>query len=257
MEEATDAESRRRILALAQDPKIQAATNEMVEQTMASVVDTLHSEPVRKELTEIGSALTNAVVDEMLATLSSPRTQQKLAQATGALTRAAFAQTGDSLRRELGPAMRDVVRDDLAPAVQASLNEQMNQALGNTAHRVAYSAVLGANDGLGDALHAGVGPDLKSWSDTGLTWLRAGLIGLGLLTLALLSLAVMAVARARRARTDVQRLESATLLLATAMREKHESDDTHEIVEIVRTALADSAANHGKRRLLGALSLRH
>jgi hypothetical protein len=141
--------------------------------------------------------------------------------------------------------------------MQASLNEQMNQALGKTAHRVAYSAVIGANEGLGDALHAGIGPELKSWSDTGLTWGRILLIGLGLLTLLLIALAVMAVARARRARTDVLRLESATLLLATAMREKHESAETEEIVEIVRTALADSAAQRGKNRLLGALSLRH
>jgi hypothetical protein len=257
VEEATDAESRRRLLSVVEDPRVKEATREMVEQTMSGVVETLDSEPVRKQMGRITTTLTDAFVDQIVTSLSSPGTQQKLMHATGAFADAAFAQAADSMRQQLGPAMRDVVQQDLAPAMRSSLDDQMNQTLGHTAQRVAYSAVLGANEGLGDAFSSGFGRDMRSWTGTGMTLLYMALAGLGLLTLMLLSLAVMAMARARRARSDVQRLENATLLLATAMRERHESTETTEIVELVRAALHDNVESHGRHRLLDALSLRH
>ena len=257
VEEATDVEARRRLLAMAEDPRIKEATQEMVEQAMKGVVESLHEEPVQKQMGEITNTLTNAFVDEVVTALSAPGTQQKFQHAAAGFASGVLAEAAQSMRSEFGPAMRDVVQQDLAPAMRASLDDQMNQTLGHTAQRVAYSAVLGANEGLGDAFSSGFGRDLRSWSGTGINLLYAALFGLGLVALILLSLAVMAVARARRARSDVQRLESATLLLATAMRERHESPETTEIVELVRAALHDHVESHGRHRLLDALSLRH
>jgi hypothetical protein len=258
VEEATDQESRRRMASLAEDPKIAQATQELIQNTTLGIMQALDSEEGQKRMAAITQRLTDTWVEQLTSSLSSQQTRQRVAALTGTMTDAAMMQVGESLRSELGPAMRDVLREDIGPAMGQTLDEQMNYALGNTAQTVAYRAVLGANDGLGAAWSdTELGSNVKSASAAGFQWLRWGVAALALVALMMLCLAVMAMARARRARADVQRLESATLLLATAMRERHASGETSEIVEIVRTALEDSAASHKRRGLLGALHLRH
>jgi hypothetical protein len=54
----------------------------------------------------------------------------------------------------------------------------------------------------------------------------------------------------------VERLESATLLLATAMRERQQTEQSDEIVAIVQQALEGRAEKSGKHRIMGALGMR-
>jgi anti-sigma factor ChrR (cupin superfamily) len=67
---------------------------------------------------------------------------------------------------------------------------------------------------------------------------------------------VILVARAWRTRAEVDRLESATLLLATAMRERQQNAQSDEIVAVVQQALEGRADKSGKHRITGALGLR-
>jgi hypothetical protein len=70
-------------------------------------------------------------------------------------------------------------------------------------------------------------------------------------------MAAIVIARTRRARTEVRRLETATLLLATAMRERHDGEESDEIVSVVRDALQKSAEDNQRHGLLGILRMRH
>jgi hypothetical protein len=58
-------------------------------------------------------------------------------------------------------------------------------------------------------------------------------------------------ARALRTRSEVKRLETATLLLATALRERHDTNEASEIVTIVKDALEKSASEHRHHGLRG------
>src|SRR5690606_25576717 len=115
----------------------------------------------------------------------------------------------------------------------------MKGALGDTTQRVAYHAVLGANQGV-DAVWSGSEgalADVRGFSSAGRTWLWLLVAALGLLATALVCGAIIAVTRTRRARAEVARLESATLLLATAMREKHQTEETDNILAVVQQSL--------------------
>jgi len=57
------------------------------------------------------------------------------------------------------------------------------------------------------------------------------------------------MARARRTRAEVNRLERATLLLATAMREQKPHADTDVVVAAVQDALAQRGDRSGSHRI--------
>jgi hypothetical protein len=243
----------------AEDPKIRAATSEMTESISEGVLRALESERARTQISAMTRSITQAAVQQLVASLGQEQTRQSLAGLTRGVTDAALEQVASSLQTDFRPAVRSMLQEDLATGMAAALRSQeLQPALGQTAQTVAYNAMLGANNGLGAAWQGqegmlGTARGLPSVTST-LLW--PALIGMGLLSLMFVSGAVMMVARARHAHAEVARLESATLLLATAMRERQATEQTDEILAVVQSALEGRAEKSGTHRILDALKLR-
>lgn len=233
VEQVTSDDSLRGLAEAVDDPKIARATTELADQVTKGVLQSLSSELSSRQI---------AALTQMLAATA---------------TAAVMEQVAYRLKTELAPAMVELVRDN-GQSASNELSAQLQPALGTTARTVGYNAVLGANQGI-DEIWLGSDAkfgDLKELGSRVSAWLWLAVAVLGLLTLSLLFGAVIAIARAHRARTEVTRLESATLLLATAMREKQQSAETDEIVTIVQEALSRGADSHGRGTLLDALRMR-
>lgn len=209
------------------------------------ILRSLESPRVHQQIAALTSTAVDAATRQMLATRSSERSQKQLEALSAGVADSVWQQTADNMKTDLGPALGAVIRDELG------------RELGATAQNVAYHAVLGANTGLGDALGAdGTQRNVQSVWETGRSWLWLAVICAALLALALLFAAITAIAHASRVRSEITRLETTALLLATAMREKHPSPETSEIVSMVQQALEKSAHSHGRHRVLGMLGLR-
>jgi hypothetical protein len=177
---------------------------------------------------------------------------------TNNVTDAALHNLGGKLHDEFLPGLRAALAQELAEGAASGLrNEQLRAALGSTAENIASQVVLGVNDGLRASWLGSDSAGMRGMADVGMTWLKLVLWGLGLLALSLACAALIAITRTRRARVEVTRLETATLLLATAMRERHETEQTDEIVTVVRDALEKSANERQHHGLFGALRLHH
>lgn len=258
-EELTREDTQQSLQEAAQDPKLQEAATTLTEQVTEGVLRALESDQAHERI----MSLTKAATEQMIASLGSEPTRARLSGLTSAIAGAALGQVATDMKDRLGPALRELVQDDMAQGMAAALQSQALQpALGRTAQTVAYNAVVGANDGLGAAWLASNGllGEARGASGTfanlGVGWLWLPLAVLAMLTLMVIAAAVMMVTRTRRAQVEVERLESATLLLATALRERQQTAESDEIVTIVQEALASRAEQTGKHRILSALRLR-
>lgn len=258
-QELTKKDTQANLQEAAEDPKIQAATAQMTEQVAQGVLQSLDSPEARKQI----GALTDSAVKQFVASLGSQQTRAQLTGITASVADAALAQVGESLQQEFRPAIRAWIQEDLAHGLAGALrSEELQPALGQTAQTVAYNAVVGANNGLGAAWlgNEGMMGEARTMSGSvagiGMGWVWVALAVMGMLTLMLVSGAVMMVARARRTHNEVERLESATLLLATAMRERQQTEQTDEIVNIVQSALESRVERTGKHKILSALRMR-
>jgi hypothetical protein len=262
-EELTEASTQKSLQKAAADPQIQAATQDMTQHITEGILQAMESERGRAQITQMTRTVTLAAVQQMAATLGSEQTRAHLTGLTEGVTDAALKQVGESLQSDLRPALRTMLQEDLTHGLATALrSEELQPALGQTAKNVAYNLALGANDGLGDAWDSdrGIAQDARMLPQmlpgVNGSWLWLGLAGMGMLTLMFVSGAVMLIARARQARAEVSRLESATLLLATAMRERQATDQTDEILAVVQQALEGRAEKTGKHRIMDALRMR-
>lgn len=254
----TQEDSKKQIASAMTDPRIEESVKSIVDQVTEGVLTALASKRAQDEITGVTSAATRAATQQLVASLSSPATRELVQTMVGDVTRAALTDLGGTLRQDFVPGVRDALARELAEGGAAGLrNASFNDALGATAQSVAYKAVLGVNDGLRSSWTGETGDDLRGIARSGVPWLKLAFWGLMALALCLLSCAAIVIARARRAGTEVRRLETATLLLATAMRERHDTKETDEIVTVVRDALEKSAEDHRRHGLLGILRLRH
>jgi hypothetical protein len=258
VEQLTDEDTKREAAGAAQDPRVEAALAAITDHVTEGILKSLESERARKQVAELTATATHAAAQELVHTLASAQAREQFQLLTSSVVQAGVQDLGRSLHGEFVPALRDALERDLSAGAAGGLRGPLHDALGVTAQNVAYNAVLGANQGLRSSWlgEQGTLGDVQRASERGLPWLSLLLGAMALLALSLISAAVIVVARARRARVEVQRLESATLLLATAMRERHASEETDEIVSIVRDALEKSAQEHQRHGLLGALRLR-
>lgn len=231
----------------------------MTQQIADGVLKALESDQAHQQIGLITRGITQAAVQQMIAALGDEKTRAHLTGLTTGLTDAALTQVATHLQSDLRPALRAMLQEDLASGIAGALrSEELQPQLGATAQNVAYNFALGANQGLGKAWvdDAGIAHELRFVPGLGSSWLWMGLTALGLLTLMFVSMAVMLVARSQRARAEVSRLESATLLLATAMRERQQTGETDEIVAMVQQALEGHGEKTGKHRILSALRIR-
>jgi hypothetical protein len=258
VDQLTQEDSKQQIAAAAQDPRVEETVKNLTDQVTEGVLRALESERAQKQIANITGSAARAVTQQMLTSLGSPVVHEQLEQMTTNVTHAALAGFGSTLRDDFMPTFRDALARDLAEGTAQGLrNGQFNDAIGATAQNVAYKAVLGVNDGLRSSWLGDTGDQMRGVARAGVPWLWLALAGLTLFALSLLCIAAIVVTRTRRARLEVRRLESATLLLATAMRERHETKETDEIVSVVREALEKSAEEHQRHGLLGILRLRH
>lgn len=257
-EALTEEKTQHSLAEASKDPELQAATTRMTDQIAEGILKALSTEQAKGQIGVLTKQITENAVKELMAELGSQETKARLAGLTSLMASAAMQQVANSLQTDLRPAVRAMIQDDIGPGIASALGAQLQPVLGQTAQTVAYNAVVGANRSLGDALQRdeGLAARVDDGARAGLGFLWLPLSVLGLLTVMAMSLAVVMVARARRTRAEVDRLESATLLLATAMRERRETAETDEIVAVVQQALEGRAEKSGKHRIIGALGLR-
>lgn len=252
-------ENKGELAKAAQDPRIEAATTNLADQITEGVLRALESDRARSQLTKLTELTASTATREMLDTLGSEQARQQLASAAGSVTQSTAAQLASALNTQLAPAFKQALAGDVARGMAGALHgAELHDALGATAQNVAYHAVLGAEQGMGAVWTGadGVAREARNFGRATLPWLWLGFAALAAFTLALVSAAVIALARARRARLEVSRLESATLLLATAMRERHVSTEADELMAVVQDSLQRSAQLHEHRGLFGALKMR-
>ncbi|MDB4990625.1 MAG: hypothetical protein JWN04_5803 [Myxococcaceae bacterium] len=258
-EELTKPDTQADLQKAADDPKLQQATQAMSAQIAEGVLQAMESDRAKAQLTSLTRGVTQAAVQQMIAALGSEQTRAHLAGLTQGVADAALKQTARSLQTDFRPVMQTMIREDVIPGVAGVLRDSMVQpALGQAAQTVGYNIAMGANRGLGAAWQSDEGllSEARSVPSLGRSWMWLGLGMMGLLTLMFVSAAVMLVARARHARAEVARLESATLLLATAMRERQATEQTDEILAVVQSALEGRAEKSGTHRILDALGMR-
>lgn len=254
-EQLTRDETQQRLQEASQDPQVQAATQNLTAQVAEGMLQALESDRAQQQVSEITRVATQAAAQQMIAALSGEKTRAQIELLARTATDAALKQAAQSMRTDLGPAMHDMLEGDLAKGIAEALNsDAMQDAFARESRTFAHNAVLGWNTGASAAWRGEEGAmhELRALP----VYLTAGAIALGLITLITVSLAVIFVARARQARSEVARLESATLLLATAMREKQETQQTDEILAVVQHALEGRAERTGKHRILDAMRIR-
>lgn len=258
VDQLTDEENKKQIAAAANDPRMEQAIKNITDQVTEGVLRAMESDRTQANLAALTSVATRAATKQVLDTLGSDAMRERLSQLTGALTHEVLANLGSALRDDVVPSLRESLARDFSEVAAASLrNGQLSDALGATVQNVAYNAVLGANDGLDTTWKGATGDSLRGAAKAGIPLLRLAFWGLFALAVCLMSAAAIAIARNRRERNEVRRLETATLLLATAMRERQSGHDSEEIVTAVRDALEKSAHEHQRHGLLGILRLRH
>jgi hypothetical protein len=256
-QEITRQDTQQNLLAAAKDPDIAAATEAMTDRIAEGILKALESDRAHAQLASLTKVITDTAARQLVAALGSKATSEQLVGLTNAVTEAALKQVAESLQTEFRPAVQAMMSEDVGQGLATALQSRLQPAFGQTAQTVAYNAVLGANNGLGRAWSSsnGIVRDARVLGAGGLGLLWIPLVLLGMLTLMLIAGAVMMVARARRTRSEVTRLESATLLLATAMRERQATAQTDEIVAIVQHALEGRAERTGRHRILDALKM--
>jgi len=209
--ELNDEKTKQELEGAVEDPRFAEATAKLAEQIADGVVRSLASPQTRVQLTSVATSAAGAASRELIQSLSSQEAQMAFA----GLARGAAGGLTDP-----------VLQDSLTKASEAA----------------AYGAVTGANHGLTNVWNtADDGPmaALRGFSRGG-TWLPLLVILAGLMTLALFFGAAIVLGLNRRARANVARLESATLLLATAMRDGGDRAETHELLAAVRDSLEQS-----------------
>jgi hypothetical protein len=260
VDELTAPETRDQLADTLQDPRTEKALVALTNHVTEGILKSLESERAHKQLATLTAMATRVAAQQIIAVMGAPETRAQLETMTDAMTRALLTSVVDTLATDVVPSMREAFAHDFAHGVADPQGAAgpLHAALGATAQNVAFNAVLGANDGLRRTWRAetGAAGDVRAAARGAAPWASLLFLCLGLATLMLLSVAAIVIARARRARTEVMRLESATLLLATAMREKHANAETDEIVAVVRDALEKSAHEHRHHGLFGFLRLR-
>ena len=253
-EELTKEDTQQERKKAASDPDVQRATELMTQQIADGVLNALSSDRAHEQIGALTQEVARNAAVQLTEALTGPQVRQRVLGLTHDMTGAALQQVAASLQSDLRPALTDMLTNDLAQALDTALRQQLQPAVGTTAHTMAYQAVLGANDGLGDVLAHPSGGILSARGLWSTDWLWWAAILLGLIALTVVAAAVWALARASRTRAEVSRLESATLLLATAMRERQQTTEQRdEMVALVQQALQGPSERRSKYRLLDAL----
>lgn len=245
VDKLTEEGSKEQIADALADPRVAQAISRITDQITEGVLKSLESERTQQQVSLLTRTATRAVTQQMMSTLGSDAMRTHVAELTSSVSQAVLADVGKTLHNDFVPGLRDAIATDLADGAAVSLtNAKFSQALGTTAQGVAYSAVLGASDGLRVSWLGETGDRLREGSSVAIPWLKFAGACLLLLALCVLSLVAFAITRTRRTRSEVRRLEAATLLLATAMREHRGASETDGILSVVSQALENSAAGH-------------
>lgn len=256
VDELTDEDSKQQLAEAAADPRVEQAVTNVTDQVTEGVLKSLSSPEMREQIQALTGIAAKQISRQMLAALGSPEARAQVEQLTSAMAEGALHNLGDSLRDGFVPGVREALQRDLAEGAAGGLTGPLHAALGATAQNVAYNAVLGAEHGLRTSWLGDTGTEVRAMADVGMPLLRLGVWALALLTLVMLCAVVIVLSRAHRARSEVMRLEATTLLLATAMRERHPSGENDELVSVVRDAMEKSAESRQRHGLLGMLRLR-
>lgn len=256
IDQLTGEGAKQQLSEAANDPRMEQAITNITDQVTEGVLRAMASGQTQENLAKLTATATRAATKQMLATLGSEEMGERLSTLTSAMSKQIMASVGIAVRDDLMPIMKGSLARDFSEVAATSLHDrQLHDALGATVQHVAYKAVLGVNDGLGTTWRGATGDSVRDAAKAGLPLVQFAFWAVVGLAVCLISAAAMAIARTRRASTEVRRLETATLLLATAMRERQSGQDGDEIVTAVRDALESSAQEH-RLGLLGFLRLR-
>ena len=245
-EELSQGETKEQLKQTAEDPRVAEATAKMGEQIADGIVRSLASPETRDKLEAASVVAADAASRQLIRNLGSSESRAAFASLASAASDEFLTGLGEHVRNDYQPLLRELLKEDVvrgvaegltAPAVQASVTQ--------TAHAAGLGAVSGVDEGLSAVFRGDTAGSLHAFGEKGTTWLMLLTVLAGLLALALLSGAIIVIAQGRRARMEVARLESAALLLASAVQRGTGEGDTREIVSAVRESL-----EHGARQKL-------
>jgi hypothetical protein len=253
----TSDDTKNEALDAARDPRVEAALASMTDHVTEGILKSLESERAHKQVAALMATATRAAAQQLVATLGAEHTREQLSLLTGSMTQTALDNVGQALQSRFVPALHEALAQSASDG-SPDFERPLPAVVGATARNAAFNAVLGANEGLRSSWLGDRGglAQVQRLRESSVPWLALAFGALASLALIMASTAAIVIARARRARSEVMRLESATLLLATAMREREATGETDEIVSVVRDALQKSAHDHQRHGLLGALRLR-
>jgi hypothetical protein len=257
-EQLTRKDTQKDLEQASRDPKMQQAMQNSSEQVAEGILQALESDRARAQISAITRGITQSAVQQLFAALGDEQTRAMMDHLARSVTDNALKQMAANMEGDLGPAMRSMLQRDMAEGIAGALgSDALQPGLATATQTFAHNAALGLNSGFGAAWTGDTGATHEARALPGLgSVLTLGLVLAGLMALALLSVAVIVTMRARQSRYEVERLESATLLLATAMRERQQTEQTDEILAVVQSALEARADKSGKHRIRDAMKLR-
>jgi hypothetical protein len=241
-------ETKSKVQEATEDPRIAEATAKLSEQIAEGVVRSLAAPGTREQLNSVAASAARAASREMIRSLGSAEAQTAFASLASTASEQALTRLGSHMQNDFRPAFEDALRKDISNGIADGLAApNLQKSLTKSAELAAYGAVTGANHGFTTAWQdAKGGPlaDLRTLSMGGGTWLMLLAMLAGGVALAVVCAVLLLMSRDRRARVEVARLESATLLLATAMHEGRDRAETDELLATVRDSLQHGARDH-------------
>ncbi|MFP4598840.1 MAG: hypothetical protein ACLFVJ_11340 [Persicimonas sp.] len=243
-------------------PAVSQTLAELDEPSSRQQLNRLLSLPALADAGELfGRGLSRGAFDVWSEELSAAELESTAPTYLSAFAEALIAQIGPAIRRmireEIGPGVAEAIRQHIGPATAQMLtDDQMQQALADTARVVGRNSLLGANQGLievsqgepvGGGPMAGLGETLTAGQETLETvlWMLGAAVLVLLLLIVVLGLGLWRTfARSQELTQENKLREEALVGMARAVEAAEETD-----ADIVESALRDIEHRDGVDRL--------
>jgi len=234
-------ETKSELKQAAQDPQVAEATAKMGEQIADGIVRSLASPESSGKLSSASAAVADAATRQLIHNLGTRESKAVFVSLAAQASDEVLTGLGKRLQQDVPPALQTMLKENIRQGIAAGVAApEFQSSITKTAESAGLGAVRGVEQGLSASWQereANSTSGLRSLSDKAESWLTWLTLLAGLLAFSLLLGALIVLAQGRRARTEVARLESAALLLATAAQRTAGDRDTGQIVAAVRESL--------------------
>jgi hypothetical protein len=239
-----------RLAGVLATPAVQSAIRDLASGLARGGLDGLSDEASQQRVEMLAGTVGRAAARAFVEEASSEDSRAKLQSLGSALSVSILRSAGrelpetlsptleSALRDHLGPAIRDAMREDVAPALAGVVRTpDVQDALGDTVHKLARQAVLGSDEGIAELerrKRAGRSPIGTLFAER--TWLVVILSVAVLLTLPLALLWRERV-HAKRFRAEAERRDARAAALLGAMESASEGAPMSQILQMLRQQL--------------------